>query len=156
MSIEAKVNSLLWYEMQLLRLDIINALDHADKTATGLTAESIQIVTSNNSMQLQAPSHLLTLEEGRGPARNSNSDKQQFIENLKAWILAKGISYKDENDLQRLAGFFRWYINKFGTKQYRQGKREEIVTDTIERFKKSVNGKLTDLYTAELGKFTVG
>lgn len=152
MSIETKVTNLLWYELQLLRQDIINALERTDKTATGRTDEAIQVVVNGNGAELQGPAHLFTLESGRGPARGGSNDKQQFIENLKAWIIAKGISYKDENDLLRLAGFFRWYINKFGTKQYRQGKREDVVAPAVERFKKSVNGKLADIYTTELGK----
>ncbi len=150
MSVEAKVSDLLYNELQQLRQDIVSGLEQAGKTATGSTAAAIQVVVNGEGAQLQAPSHLLTLENGRGPARGSSSDKQQFINNLKTWIVAKGISYKDENDLQRLAGFFRWYINKFGTKQYRQGQQYDIITPAIERFKEKVNSKIADLHSAEV------
>lgn len=151
MSLDADIGSLLNDEFQQLRQEIASAIEQSGKSATGRTVSAIQVVANGRQAQLEAPSHLFTLETGRGPARSSG-DKQQFIESLKAWIVAKGISYKDEQDLQRLAGFFRWYINKFGNKQYRSGRQEAILTPAIERFADTVNGKLAGLYVDELMK----
>ena len=150
MSIENDVSSLLSDELQQLKQELVSSITQAGKSATGRTVNAIQVFASGKRGRLEAPSHLFTLETGRGPARGGSSDKQQFIENLKAWIVAKGIPYKDENDLQRLASFFRWYINKFGTKQYRSGGRNDIITPAIEKFLKSVNSKIPNLYSSKL------
>lgn len=147
MNTDIRINQLLENEINLFRQDIVTTLQQAGKTATGHTTNAIQTSTRDKHATLEAPSYLFTLENGRGPARGSNSSKQQFIENLKEWIVAKGISYKDENDLQRLAGFFRWYINKFGTKQFRQGSRQDIITSAIDKLTQSVNEKIPKVYT---------
>ena len=149
MSVDTNLNRLLLDEMEQLRQEIVTGLQQAGKTATGRTANAIRIAVNGNRAQLEAPSYLLTLETGRAPARSSG-DKQQFIENLKAWIVAKGISYKDDNDLQRLAGFFRWYINKLGTKQFRMGERLNIISPAIEKFADKINAKAAELYTIEI------
>ena len=151
MSIDSSISGLLNDELQTLRQDIVSAVEQSGKSATGRTVSGIQVVASGKQAQLEVPSHLFTLETGRGPAR-SGGDKQQFIENLKAWIVAKGISYKDEQDLQRLAGFFRWYINKFGTKQYREGRYQPGVTPVIDRAGESLHRKISDLCTNEFSK----
>ncbi len=154
MSVTEQVNGVLRSELVQLRQSIIGRLEQAGKTATGATAAAIQVLEGGDGPYLQLPSYIFTLESGRAPASNGSGDKQRFIDNLKAWIVAKGISYKDEADLQRLAGFFRWYINKFGTKQYRQGGRNDIITSALERFKESVGGKVAEVYAKELASLT--
>lgn len=150
MSIDKSVSKLLTDEMLWLKQDIVRNMEQAGKTVTGRTKNSLQVFASGKQAVLEGASHLHTLESGRGPARGGAGDKQQFIQNLKEWIVAKGISYKDEQDLQRLASFFRWYINKFGISLYRRGGRKDIFTPAIEKFTKSVNAKIAKVYASEL------
>ena len=91
-----------------------------------------------------------TLEKGRGSAKGKGSGNSDFLQNLKEWIVARNISYKDEKDLERLAKFLKWYINKNGTKLFRSGKTQDIFTTPIKDFTERISLRISSFYEKDI------
>lgn len=144
------VGNILSEELTRCKDEIISSEEAEGMVATGKTKASYQVEMSDYSGQLIGAGYTNTFETGRGPAREGNEAKQAFIDNLKEWIKARGIVYKDEGDLYRLANFFRWYMNKHGNKLYRSGRKQDIFTTAIESMQTRVIDRIAALYTAEI------
>ena len=130
-------------EFNALRTDIINRMTSAGQMATGRTARKFTVENVSDSHgELWGAMWTFSLEKGRGPAKGKGNSSGDFVANLKLWIVAKGIQVKDEKDLDRLAKFFAWYINKFGTGLFRRGGRTDIYTPAIDQFMKNIKEKL--------------
>lgn len=150
--------SVLESELERLRTDIIESMIREDKRATGRTAQQITYDAEDTDVgivgRLYVPSYFPTLQRGRPPARSgSGSDKQAFIDNLRQWIVAKGLQYKDEKDLQRLANFLRWRINKLGNKDYQQRKERDIYDTNVENFAQRIMSMETADLVATVSKW---
>ena len=59
---------------------------------------------------------------------------------------------KDNKDLDRLARFFRWYINKHGSKAWRDKKEYDIYDTAIADFEKRIEERFTILYEQQITK----
>lgn len=130
-------------ELEALKTSIINRSRAAGQRATGKTEALFEVkgVTDEHG-EFWGALWTYTLEKGRAPSSGKGtSSGGDFVKNLKEWIVVRGIPYKDERDLERLAKFFAWYVNKFGTKLYKAGGRTDIYTPPIEQFLKNVREK---------------
>lgn len=120
----------------------------ANQSATGRTEQALGYGATNNLGYIEGAPWTWTLEKGRPPARSSSaSDKREFIENLKVWIRAKGITYRSDKELERLANFFRWYINRFGNKLYRSGGRSDIISPPFDDLERRLMEVLPEYFT---------
>ncbi|MDR1197746.1 MAG: hypothetical protein LBK94_01865, partial [Prevotellaceae bacterium] len=144
-----QISRMLDSELARLQQGIITAHEQAGQVATGRTKAMLEHNVSGMSGVLLGAPWTFTLERGRGPAHGGNS-KGAFLENLKQWIVAKGIPYKDNADLERLANFFRWHINKFGTRLWQSGGRQDIFTPAINEFSDNVANGVASIYVEEI------
>ncbi|MDR2065472.1 MAG: hypothetical protein LBP85_07190 [Prevotellaceae bacterium] len=144
-----EIEKMLDNEFASLQQNIINTHEQAGQVATGKTRSALEHSVSGLSGILLGAPWTFTLERGRGPAKSGNS-QGAFLENLKQWIVAKGIPYNDNEDLERLAKFFKWYINKFGTNLWRKGGRQDIFTPAIKEFSNNVANGVANIYVDEV------
>ena len=78
-----------------LKTDLINSLQAKGSIATGQTAQQINIVNTNNGVQLQIPAYLEELENGRKPtSKNAVAGNPPMIQRILQWCRAKGIPDK--------------------------------------------------------------
>ena len=137
------VKDILKDELGRLQSDIIKRHEQSGQVATGRTKASFSnYLTSENSGVLEGAMYAGTLERGRGAAKGKGSGQSNFLQNLKEWIVVRGLEYKDEADLERLAKFLKWWINKNGTKLFSSGKTIDIFTTPLNEFTERLSGRL--------------
>jgi len=108
----------------------------ADQVATGETMNSLKYKATPSSLVVSGKEYIWALETGRKPYQGGN--KRGFADKLLRWMQAKGISSMPNKTDEQTARFFAWYINKFGSKLYREGGRTDIITPIFapQRFRK--------------------
>ena len=72
------------------------------------------------------------LETGRKPGRVP----KEFIDILKRWAQAKGISFSDEKQFNLWANAVKWKIIREGTKLYRSGQNEDIFDSSVKKIRR--------------------
>jgi hypothetical protein len=88
-------NDQLTQFLELLRSDVINALQAAGKNATGQTAKQLTITEDEARVQLQLPGYMQLLETGRGPTSpDAITGDPPMIQRIQQWCQAKGIPDK--------------------------------------------------------------
>ena len=115
---------ILFTEMELLKKDIINVYNNSGKRVTGQFEKDLsnQITKSNTSVKVEL--------FGNGVLSGRRRGKMPPIENLKQWVLNKGI-FGSINDKQ--ASSIAWAIAKTiakrGTnKSYHKAIYDEVIT----------------------------
>lgn len=126
-------------------------MDRYKRTASGNSIRKMRIVLeSPEHGYLTGPKYpFVVLEKGRGKGRNewrrrgqSNGGKGGFIDNIKKWIIDKGIPIHtntsngyNPNDFDkqatRMAGAIAYNINKYGTRLHKNGQFDDIFTTNI-------------------------
>ena len=146
------VSDILNQEFETLLSDVVARHEQAGQVATGKTRASFShSLTGAQSGVFEGAFYSGALERGRGPARGGGGGNSDFLDNLKQWIVAKGLNYGgNEKGLERLAKFFRWYINKNGTKLFRSGQTEDILSTPINDFSERVSNRVGALFANEI------
>ena len=150
-SIDAQIAKTLAQELRRLENIIRNNLVKGGISATGTTQSLLNYGVNGSYGYLVGAAWMSTLETGRGPAKGGGTGGD-FIERLKRWILAKGLQYEGANDLDRLARFFHWYINKYGSKMFRLKQTRDVYSSAIDQFEVRVVTALADVALAEVEK----
>lgn len=120
--------------------DIIRKnMTRAGQMASGQTARSLLTEATDTRMKFSGPSYIWVLETGRGPRKSTQNANLES--KILAWMKAKGVAPKRGQTLEQAARGITWYINKFGTKLFRDGGRKDIITPIFEqrRFDKLAN-----------------
>lgn len=92
--------------------------------ATGKTASQITAQVNGEVLQILGPSHLFTLESGRGPSKSATPSNPTLFQAIKEWALAKGV-INNATDREALSVVARitQSIHKKGTRKYREGQQ---------------------------------
>jgi hypothetical protein len=143
------IEKMLDSELILLKENIIKAHEQAGQKTTGRTVAMLEEHVLGMSGELLGAPWTFTLERGRGAAQGGSSNGA-FLQALKEWIVAKGLEFKDEKDLHRLANFLRWRINTVGTRLFQSGGRKDIFTPAIEEFGNNITEKVGSIYSEEI------
>jgi len=98
-----------------------------DQVATGGTINSLNSTATDTRLTVTGAAYIMALETGRRP-RTSSQDSG-LASKLEKWIVAKGIPIRRtlEQDAKGLA----WFINKNGTKLFREGGRKDVITPAL-------------------------
>ena len=130
------IPDILTEELSRLQDEIIENHEKEGQVVTGKTRKSFShYLVSDNRGILEGAAYVGVLERGRGSARRSGGGgSSNFLDNLKEWIRVRWNDVKGEEDLERKAKFLKWYLNKFGSKNYREGKHIDIFTKSIDNF----------------------
>lgn len=122
----------------------------ANQVATGKTINSLELkYPSATSLELWGARYISVLEDGRPPRKGNNEDPD-FLDNLKEWIVAKGLNYGDAAGLDRLAKFLKFRINQLGTKLYRSGGGNDIFKTPTEDFFEHLEKELKKQFSVEI------
>ena len=79
--------------LQSIQTDLINSLQTKTKNITN--TQEINIITNNQTQQLQIPSYLQIVETGRGPtSKNAQPGNPPMIQRIQQWCRDKGIPDK--------------------------------------------------------------
>ena len=126
--------------------DIRANLGSTGTNATLKTSQSLRFEISQEGtktrLKLFGRPFFNTVSTGRKPTPNKKPSRE-FIENLKPWAEARGIP---ENKIWGVAV----NINKFGSKLWQAGGREDIVEPAVDSFINDVSQQLLDSKADEL------
>lgn len=111
-----------------LKDKIIANSDRAGQRASGKTAESFEVRTTENTGELWARTYIGVLETGR------KKGGMPPMKNIREWIEAKGIQPRKKISLNSLAFLIVRKISEEGSELYRKGGRTDIYTSEIEPF----------------------
>jgi hypothetical protein len=112
--------------------------------ATGKTSSSLEVIISASHGSLLGAYYIGALEYGRSPRKNI--EDQGMWKNIQKWLMARGLPSSDSN-----AKSLTWYINKYGTLQYRLGKPSGIISGVInESVIERLRNELGDKYLIEV------
>lgn len=113
------------------RLQIRSNMMAAKKWVTGKTWAATYVYVSANRYELDcglkssSPIAMKVQETGRGPGYIP----KDFKDTIYQWSLAKGIPFKSDKERWKFAGAIAFNkIRKYGTKQFRDGSRDDIFT----------------------------
>lgn len=138
------IQDILNDELGILESDILKKHEQSGQVATGKTKASFShYLPSATIGVLEGAMYAGALERGRGPATGKGWGNSDFLQNLKEWIVVRGLSYKDEADLERLAKFLKWWINKNGTKLFSSGKTIDIFTTPLAEFTERLSQRVS-------------
>lgn len=121
---------ILRQELDKLKADVITRHEQSGQVASGKTKQSFEVATQPFAGQLMGASYVGVLERGRKPGKVP----YDFVDILKRWASAKGISFSDEKQFNRWANGVKWKIIREGTKLYRSGTTQDIFDTPIKEF----------------------
>jgi len=124
-----------------LQSDLVQSFKDKDMYVTGNTAMSIRYEITSKGFRVLGASYIEVNERGRPPANDSSRYDPSFLEKLKVWAAARGITIPAEA--------IRKAINKKGTLLWQgkdprfTGNKSEVITDIVN---KEFIEKLKDSY----------
>jgi hypothetical protein len=122
-----------------------------NRNATGETSQSIQWqLAKPNRLVVDGAPYIFALETGRAPRKSTvNSGLRSKI---LRWVQARNVTFQGKTQ-EQTASFITFYINKYGTKLWREGGTKDIITPTLnERRFEELNKELSDNYINEVLK----
>lgn len=137
---------IIFEELETLKAEVIARTDNAGQTATGITKATFATKATETLGQLLGASYAGVLERGRKPG----GVPKDFVDILKRWAQAKGLSFSDEKQFNLWANAVKWKIIKEGTKLYRSGQYEDIFTTPIENFDRRITKRFAVLFDEEI------
>ena len=111
--------------------EIIRNHERAGQVASGKTKDSIQVKMREDGGSLVGASYIYVLEKGRGKSKKSQGGVLK--NNIKSWILAKGITPDGKVKLDDLAYLITRKIHEEGTQLFKNGGRTDIYSNVITR-----------------------
>lgn len=135
------VDEIISKNFDILISDVKTRHSQAGQKVTGKTINSLQkdIIESGHHV-LYGNQYIGVLEHGRRPGKVPYN----FIQILREWANAKGITFENEKQAQRWLNYNLWSIKTFGTKMYRTKQTLDIFTTPIEQFKNRLSQELSD------------
>jgi len=140
------VQEILNDELQILEADVVQRHIQAGQIASGKTKEAFELNVSPLLGQLLGASYVGVLKNGRRPGGVPTN----FIDIIKNWAQAKGISFTDEKQFNLWANAVKWKIIREGTKLYRSGQTQDIFDTPIEQFNQRLSNRIIDYYQQQL------
>ena len=106
--------------------------DTIRKAMPASVAKLIEVEIRDNGAGVLAPFWLPVLERGRAPRKNSTDNK--LYTKIYDWM-AKRNMFKSKTEKGRIneAKSLTWFINKYGTKMYRDGVFKDIYSRETEK-----------------------
>lgn len=102
--------------------DLQTKLKEQGKVATGKTLKSLRYETNDLGFKIFGAGYFEFVEFGRGASKSKQ--KTNFYESLLEWARAVGFP-------EGKVRFLQYYINKYGTKLYREKKTAGVLTAVI-------------------------
>ena len=118
-------------EFNLIKEDLIKEYDRLNMRASGKTADSLEVTSTESRGQLTGSSVWGALEFGRSPSKGGGKPGK-LIDQIKQWIIDKGIvsDIKNDNDNSSLAFLITRKIHRDGWKREKHG-GVEVVSNVI-------------------------
>ena len=146
MNDESQAEIMLYEELEVLEADIIHRHEQSGQVASGKTRASFLIQSSGLTGTLSGANYAGVLQDGRKPG----GVPKEFIEILRKWAQAKGISFSDEKQFNLWANAVKWKIIREGSKLYRSSQHEDIFDTPIENFNVRLANRVVQFYQNEL------
>lgn len=137
---------ILTEELNTLSNDISRRIETSGAAASGATQKSLEVEVNGVFGVLKGASHIGVLKGGRKPGKVP----RDFIDILKRWAQAKGLSFQDEKQFDLWANAVKWKIIREGTKLYQSGQTQDIFDTPIEDFEKRLTERIGNYYEVEI------
>lgn len=143
----SSIPDILREELERLRSDIIFRHEQAGQVASGKTREALEVQLHDQTTgQLIGFSYSGVLERGRKPG----GVPRDFIDILKRWAAAKGISFSDEKQFNIWANAVKWKIIREGTKLYKSGQTEDIFSTPYQELNTRLSTRIAAYFESEI------
>ena len=139
---------MLTFDLEKILTDYANTIKKAMPTSV---ANLIAVELDNNKVGggVTAPFWLPVLEKGRGPRKST--ENSQLWKRIYAWMDKRNMfESKTAKGKINEAKSMTWYINKYGTKMYRDKRFKDVYTKETEATIKKIN----DSFSATVYKIT--
>ena len=137
---------ILTEELNTLSNDISRRIETSGAAASGATQKSLEVEVNGVVGFLKGASHIGVLKGGRKPGKVP----RDFIDILKRWAQAKGLSFQDEKQFDLWANAVKWKIIREGTKLYQSKQTQDIFDTPIADFEKRLTERIGNYYEAEI------
>lgn len=138
--------SIVVIEFEKLKQELISRYDAKGMRASGEFANSLEVVETENGVQLWGAGHALQLEYGRGATQTSTASAVPLKDKIKQWIHDKGITPQDIS-VDSLVFLITRKIHKQGWDRDGRGGVElisgiitdERINEIIDKYKQTIN-----------------
>lgn len=126
--------------MSQYKLNIKSKLQQYKKYTTGVSWDSLQPYCNyyNNTLSLglksSMPIVVNTWETGRSPGKVP----YDFERTIFKWSMSKGIQFKNQKERWAFSNAVKWKTIKAGSKQFRDGRNEDIFTNQYSNYDKQI------------------
>ena len=128
--------------------EIKRRIEQYNKVATGDTIKSFEVNVFGYKAKLLGASYIEAVEKGR----KAGKVPRNMTEILMRWIRAKGLSFKDDKDLERWANAIKWKIIRTGTLQFRSGKVLNIMGEPTDKLADNIQGEISELLQSDVAR----
>ena len=142
-----RISDILNRELTALKDEIIQRSKDTGAWASGETADGYAVaVESDSHGWLGGFGYVAALSTGRKPG----SAPMYFSEIIKRWIIAKGLNFEDEKDLDRWSRAIAWKIRRDGSWLYRNNERRDIFDTAVNDFHARLSKQIAFQYQIQL------
>lgn len=150
---DVSVNDIVTSHLNAVKAGIAERMAAQGRNASGRSVRSLDVQSTDNGGALYGSSSFLVMEKGRGPGKVP----ADFISIIRAWIVAKGISYNDlipkngtpTQGLARLSGAIAYNIMKKGTRLYRDKGYNSIYSELVDEELEKLAKEISSVFETE-------
>ena len=139
--------------LEKLKVDIAHSISAHGLTASGRTAQSLEVVASGAEVSLYGRAFFPALETGSirwigyTGIRCSFLEFKQIIRN---WVTAKGLNFGQAKQHERTIGAITAKIIREGSKQKRSGQRRDVYSTLVEEAVADCSDLVADVVGAQV------
>lgn len=138
-------------ELQSLAKRIADNIARNGQTASGRSAQSLEVRQEGDTFLLLGRKYFGTLETGRRPIGDFKPSRA-FVEVLYRWSQDKHISFDDDRERWSFAYALGRRIHKEGTLLHQQGGRKDVYSSEIPATIQGIEKRLGTLFRMEIEK----
>ena len=86
-----------------------------------------------------------------GCRKGTDAERQAMVRNLKEWAAIRGLTAgMTDRQAENLARYLAWYINRYGSRLWRNGGRRDIITPAVEATERVLEERLSQYYETQM------
>ena len=139
--------------LEKLKVDIAHSISAHGLTASGRTAQSLEVVASGAEVSLYGRAFFPALETGSIRWIGYTGIRCSFLEFktiIRNWVTAKGLNFGQAKQHERTIGAITAKIIREGSKQKRSGQRRDVYSTLVEEAVADCSDLVADVVGAQV------
>lgn len=149
----AEMQNAIVTRLEKLKVDIAHSISAHGLTASGRTAQSLEVVSSGAEVALYGRAFFPALETGSIRWIGYTGVRctfLQFKEIIRNWVTAKGLNFGQAKKQERTIGAITAKIIREGSKQRRSGQRRDIYSSLVDEAVADCGDLVADVVGAQV------